>query len=92
MPRKNWELVLNNLEKEILTNAKKPPDPQWKDQDEQFFMQAVADFRAIKGAWRNHAVHGRDIYTEERAEEIYRSVRSFMRHLSGRLSEVEQSS
>ena len=87
MPRKSWEMILNKLQREIEARSKNPPDEKWKAEDEQFFSQAATHFRMIKDAWRNHAMHGRDKYTEEEAEGIYRSVHSFMRHLSERLSE-----
>ena len=37
-------------------------------------------------------MHGKDKFTDEEAEEIYDSIRSFMRHLSERLSEEGLSS
>lgn len=87
MPRKSWEVILNKLQNEIAARSSSPPHEQWKDKDEPFFSEAASHFRIIKNAWRNHAVHGRDKYTEQEAEDVYRSVRSFMQHLSERLSE-----
>ena len=92
LSRKNWEQILNMMEKEIRLRSTKNPDEKWKNEDERFFTQAATHFRIIKDAWRNHAMHGRDKYTEEEAGEIYGSVNSFMRHLSERLSEEELSS
>ena len=65
---------------------------EWKDKDEPFFAEAATHFRFIKNGWRNHAMHGRDKYTDEEAEGIYESVRSLMSHLSERLSEEGLSS
>ena len=92
MPRKGWEMVLNKLQKEIEARSINPPDDKWKEENEPFFSEAASHFRIIKNAWRNHAAHGRDKYTEQEAEDIYRSVRSFMHHLSERLSEEGLSS
>ena len=53
----------------------------------QFYMEAVAEFRHFKDAWRNHAAHGHAHYDEERAEKIIEHTRSFMQVLSTRLKE-----
>ena len=87
MPRKSWEVILNTLQKEIGARSSNPPDEKWKEEDEPFFSGAASHFRIIKNAWRNHAMHGKDKYTEQEAEDIYGSVRSFMQHLSEHLSE-----
>ena len=92
LTRKGWDAILNQLEKEIRLRSTETSDAKWKNEGEQFFAQAATHFRMIKDAWRNHAMHGRDKYTEEEAEVIYGSVRSFMRHLSERLSEEEEQS
>jgi len=55
--------------------------------EEQWAAHAASHFRAIKNAWRNRAMHGRDFYDQERATEIYEAVRALMRHLAGKLSE-----
>ena len=92
MTASNWNTILRVLETEIRSHDKKALGEKWSAEDEQFFAEAATHFLLIKNAWRNHAVHGRDIYTEDRAEEIYDSVRSFMHHLSERLSEEGLSS
>ena len=88
----NWNTILNLVEKEIRSRTKDSHGDTWKNEDEPFFTEAATHFRLVKNAWRNHATHGKEKYTDEEAEDIYRSVRSFMRHLSERLSEDEQSS
>ena len=92
MPRKSWDVIINKLEKEIKDRSLNPPNEKWKEEDESFFSGAASHFRIIKNAWRNHAMHGRDKYTEQEAGDIYGSVRSFMQHLSERLSEEKKSS
>ncbi len=88
----NWNTILNDIENEIRSRNKATHGPAWKVRDEPFFAGAATHFRLVKNAWRNHAAHGRVKYTEQEAEDIYGSVRSFMRHLSERLSEEELSS
>ena len=88
----NWNTILNDIENEIRARTKAKHGQTWKDQDEPFFAGAATHFRLVKNAWRNHAAHGRGKYTEQEAEDIYGSVRAFMRHLSDRLTEAGLSS
>jgi hypothetical protein len=82
----NWHNILDQIEKEIRNKGAGPHPPGWKN-DEQFFSESAAHFRLLKDAWRNHTMHLRDRYDEERAEVVFMHVRLFMRHLSARLSE-----
>lgn len=84
----NWNAILNLMEKEIRSCTSETHGREWKQKDEPFFTEAATHFRFLKNSWRNHAMHARAKYTEEEADEIYRSVRSLMRHLSERLSEI----
>ena len=87
----NWNTILNDIETEIRSRTKVTHGQTWKERDEPFFAEAATHFRFIKNGWRNHAMHLKDKYTDEEAEAIYGSVRSFMRHLSERLSEAKLS-
>lgn len=82
----NWHNVLDQVEKEIKARGCAPRNENWK-MDEQFFSEAAAHFRLLKDAWRNHTMHLRDRYDEDRAETIFLHVKVFMRHLAKRLSE-----
>jgi hypothetical protein len=84
----NWNSILNLMEKEIRSRTKETHGEDWKNIDEPFFTEAATHFRFLKNGWRNHAMHARVKYTEEEADEIYRSVRALMRHLSERLCET----
>ena len=88
----NWNTILNDMENEIRSRTKNTHGQTWKDRDEPFFAEAAAHMRFIKNGWRNHAMHQKRKYTVEEAEAIYDNVRSFMCHLSGRLSEEGHSS
>jgi hypothetical protein len=82
----NWELVLNETEREIRKISPATHGPNWK-QDEQFYSEAALHFRFIKNAWRNHAIHGHDTYDRHEAYEVLTHVRSFMDGLAVRLKE-----
>ncbi|MGH9721980.1 MAG: hypothetical protein ACRD8O_17370 [Bryobacteraceae bacterium] len=81
----NWHHVLQECEKKIRTL--RDHNPSWK-QDEPFFNGAALEFRHFQRAVRNHAMHGRDSYTQSEAHTILSHVTSFMRHISQRLSQV----
>jgi len=87
----NWHSIIRSVQEEISARNKGSHGDSWKDVDEPFYSEAVAHFRVLKNAWRNHSMHARSKYTEEEAEEIYVAARSFMKHLSERLSEPEPS-
>lgn len=80
----SWENILHKCDDE-LKKPHKDRSPEWQ-QDDVFFSTATANLRAVKDAWRNPTMHVEIHYDEERATEIYLVVRSFMRHLSKRLS------
>ena len=81
-----WNKVLDQIDSNIRGMSSATHGPDWKDK-EQFYSEAAAYFRVLKNAWRNYAMHLRDTYDEERAMEIFNTVRAFMRHLSTRLHE-----
>ncbi len=82
----NWHNIIDQVEAKIKSINAGSHGPDWKEQ-QHFFAAGAVHFRMLKDGWRNHAMHVREKYTEEQAEDIYRSTRSFMRHLSQRLSE-----
>jgi hypothetical protein len=79
---------MNQIEKKIAAIETGPgPHPaHWKD-DKQFFSETAVHLRLIKDAWRNHSMHMRDKYHEERAEAVFFNVRTLMKHVCTRLSE-----
>lgn len=85
---KNWHNVLDQMEKAIKA-MNSDLGPTWKE-DQAFYSGAASHFRLLKDGLRNHAMHVREKYTEEQAEEIYRSARAFMRHLAAKLSEPKE--
>lgn len=83
----NWHNIVEQIERKIKDMSSATHGPDWKDK-QQFFSEVATEFRHFKSAWRNHAMHVRQTYTEERAERIFQSVKSFMQHLATRLKEA----
>lgn len=83
VPKTQWDQILNQIEARIRTITRHSHGAA----DEQWFSEAATHFRAIKNAWRNYAMHGRDTYDEARARVVFDSVKAFMQHLATRLSE-----
>jgi hypothetical protein len=81
-----WDNVLRRCGKEVGERFEKM-SPVWQ-MDKQFYAEATAKLFAVKDAWRNPNAHELgDKYTDEEAEDIYRTTRSFMRHLATKLKE-----
>lgn len=79
----NWNTALNQIDaglREVRKSTHGPTEEQWAS-------EAVLQLRAIKNAWRNHAMHGVGRYGEEDAVRIYESVKFLMQSLAARLSE-----
>lgn len=83
--RANWQQIIDQIEKGI-RGIDRNRGPSWK-QDEQFYSEAAVQFRYFKNAWRNHVMHVRDQYDEERARAILDHTKEFLIHLSSRLKE-----
>ncbi len=84
--KKSWNGVLVELKKwnEIEGSATKPKN--WR-RNRQFYSEAFVEFGHLKDAWRNHAMHARDKYDAERAENVMNHVGALMRHLATKLKE-----
>jgi len=81
-----WHTVIEQIEAKV-RRMDSSFGPDWKEQ-QKFFSQAASQFMFLKDAWRNHVMHGRDVYDEGKALSIFTHVRSVMRALAeGGLSE-----
>lgn len=80
---RNWNKTLNEIEAKTRDVSKRTHG----EDAEQWAAEAATHLRFVKNAWRNQAMHPRQIYDEERAVAIFDSARSFMQHLSEKLSE-----
>jgi hypothetical protein len=78
----DWGKYLSAIDTELQKQLKASGA---RSADEQFYAEAHVIFDSVRRAWRNPTMHVDKTYTEERAEEILISVRSFMRHLATRL-------
>jgi len=87
----NWHNIIDQIESKISAMNSQSHGANWKD-EQAFYSAGAVHFRMLKDGWRNYAMHVREKYTEEQAEDIYRSTRSFMRHLCQRLSEERETS
>ncbi|NSX87656.1 hypothetical protein G6L86_18800 [Agrobacterium tumefaciens] len=79
----NWNQTLNRIEsasREIGKRSHGAAEEQWA-------AEAATHLRFVKNAWRNHAMHPRATYDEERAVAIFEASRSFMKHLAEKISE-----
>jgi len=79
----NWNKSLNEIESKLRTISKR----EHGEAEEQWAAEAASHFRVIKNAWRNHVMHGRVFYDEERATEVLEAVRALMRSLAVKLAE-----
>lgn len=80
---KNWNTLLNQIEAKLRERKGGGRDPE----AEQWMAEAATQFRFIKNAWRNHAMHSRMTYDAARAREVYDSVATFLGQLSRHLRE-----
>lgn len=81
----NWGTILARCDAE-LQKSKGKRSPVWQTMDT-FFSESTANLRAVKDAWRNPTMHVERTYDEEKAKDVFNSVRSFMRHLATKLVE-----
>jgi hypothetical protein len=76
----SWESYLKQIESNITT--KHPQKKRsWKKM-EAFYRDAAGDLQMVKISWRNPTMHIVRSYTPEEAEDVFRSVRTFMQRLS----------
>jgi hypothetical protein len=83
-----WGNIIKKIKDKIEDFYKTSPKTPSEIERAQFLSEAATDFRYFKNSWRDHVSHLR--YTCEHREEallILNRVKSFMDHLSKRLSE-----
>jgi len=76
----NWHNVIERLESKI-RKLDSTIGPDWKAK-QKFYAEAACEFMFFKDAWRNHVIHGRDQYDDQRTQNIYSHTCAFMRHLA----------
>ena len=78
----NWNQTLNQIEASTRSVNRREHGAE----AEQWAAEAATHLRFVKNAWRNHAMHPRASYSEERAITIYESTAEFMKHLAQKLT------
>ena len=84
---RSWDRILKKCDAELVKPLVQR-SPEWAS-DDAFFSGATAMLRAVKDAWRNPTMHVGKVYTKEQAQDIWNTVKGFMRHLSVKLSEAD---
>ncbi len=79
LANRTWDAMLKKIK---LANEQQHSRDEWTD----FYTEIVAKGYAVKDAWRNNTMHIENKYTLEEAEDIFRAVRGFFRHISTRLA------
>jgi hypothetical protein len=78
--QENWQNAIEQIEKSIRALPKTDPRKQP-------YSEAATHFMHIKDAWRNHTMHIGQIYTDEKAQQIFDSVKAFMQVLATQVGE-----
>jgi hypothetical protein len=78
----NWNDILKEIHIRLKAIADNEPKTAERDAKLKLGADAAAHFFAIKEAWRNHVMHGRDRYDEADAWPIVDAVRAIMKALA----------
>jgi hypothetical protein len=76
--RDSWNKIIDQIESKIreISSANSRPF-NWKELEGRY-ARVAKEFRYLKDAWRNHAMHARSRYDFEEAQKIYDHTREFM--------------
>jgi hypothetical protein len=86
-----WQEILAVLDQETLKIANWPRAlGNIKVQAQQFYNEAVSEFRGIKDEWRNHVAHTRTDYRKPQAESATDHVKRLLKTLATRVSETDR--
>jgi hypothetical protein len=80
-----WERILKRCDDELKLPIKQR-SVEWQS-DGDFYVNATANLRAVKDAWRNPTMHIDRDYDDEEALDVINAVKGFMRHIATRLKE-----
>jgi HEPN domain-containing protein len=86
-----WGNIIDTIEgkiKGMQRNGIPGLSKEEKDARLQFLSEAAKEFRYFKDGWRNYVSHGRADYDDDDAKRVLDHVRTFMNHLSTKLSEM----
>lgn len=78
-----WQTILNKVNGAIKRMSNPPTRLTSKQKAERdTYAEAAVYLENVKNAWRNNVMHPKASYTEEEAEEIFRTVKAYMQHLA----------
>jgi hypothetical protein len=83
-----WHTIIEQMESAIREMGKPWPQSVLKSEWMGFYSEAAKEFFHFKDGWRNHVSHNRATYDESSSRNALEHVRTFMNHLSSRLSEA----
>jgi len=80
---KEWQAILNDVNGAI-KKLSNPPTPITAKQKKarNGYAQAAVYLENVKNAWRNDVMHPKATYTNEEAEEVFRTVKVYMQYLA----------
>jgi hypothetical protein len=84
--RPGWEKIINNIRGKLNDMNASTHGADWKRLKD-LYSDAAAHLLVSKDAWRNHAMHKPVHYGEQKAKDIYASVRAFMASVASELGE-----
>jgi hypothetical protein len=84
-----WGEILRELEKKV-SNIDNWPKSMAREAASEFFNKAMKDCASFNGAYRRHIAHARRHYDRHEALSVMTHVRSFMQHLSTKISEKKK--
>jgi hypothetical protein len=92
--QENWHNAIEQIESAIQVFEKAGPGQgatekdrlEWRDK-KQFYSEAATHFMYVKEAWRNRTAHSGQMYTDEKAHQIFENVKGFMQLLATRMGE-----
>jgi plasmid stabilization system protein ParE len=83
-----WQDIIQQIESRIREIGDAWKKGTSKSDWMSFYSGAAKEFFHFKDGWRNHVSHNRAAYDEPSARNVLEHVRTFMNHLSTRLSET----
>jgi HEPN domain-containing protein len=80
---KEWQPILNEVNGVIkrMGNPPTPLTPRQKARRNKL-AQAAVYLENVKNAWRNDVMHPKATYTDEEAEEVFRTAKAYMQYLA----------
>ena len=85
---RTWDAILDKIDPEMRTTY--TSRSQYFKEHEIFVAESAALLRSVKIAWRNPVMHVENIYNDDKATDVFNSVKAFMRHLATELHEQNE--